>query len=114
MPDDYHARLSAEAESLWVDWMARNEDHGRTAEHGLNVLSTAAAMAEAHGLAWGGEGEITDERLRAIVVDFELVLGKTVIELAPDRVPADVRAQIEALDHRIKRERDLTTEGGTA
>lgn len=114
MPDNYHARLSAEAESLWVDWMARNEDHGRTAEHGFNVLSTAAALAEAHGLAWGEEGEITDDRLQAIVDDFALTLGKTCIDLAPDRVSDAVRARIELLDLRVKQSRDMPTEGGTA
>lgn len=114
MPDDYHARLSAEAESLWVAHMAKCEDADIPAEHGFNVLLTAAAIGWAHGIAWGEEGEITEERLREVADDFALALGKTVIDLAPDRVPPAVRAQIEALDLRVKRARDLPAEGGTA
>lgn len=116
MPDDnnYHERLSADAERLWAEHMAECDDAGIPAEHGFNVLLTAAAVGWAHGIAWGEEGEITRERLREVVDDFELALGKTVIELAPDRLPATVRAQIEALDLRVKRARDLPAEGGTA
>jgi hypothetical protein len=114
MPDDYPARLHAQAQAHWVEHLAEAEDNGTEAQHATNVLTTAAAYAEAHLIAWGEEGPIPDEWVRDVVDSFEASFLKTLADLSGDRLSEAMRGRMAQLDRDLKRKRGIGIGGGIA
>ena len=112
--EHFHLNLADDAQQLWVGHMARCEDDGIEADDGATLLSVAAAMCQAHVLAWGEYAGriIPDDLLRDMVADFEATMLKTIADIAPSSLTDETRRRMSSLDRRLKRERDLPTESG--